>query len=88
MAVHCISYDLQSNNYDALINAIKGYGTWWHQSESTWFIETTQTTRQVLDNLRNYLRRGDKIIVIQVHQNWWATGYTDDQYNWMRNRNF
>jgi hypothetical protein len=88
MSVYCISYDLKSNNYETLINAIQGYGLWWHQSESTWFIETNQTSRQVLDNLRNYTRNGDKLIVIRLQRDWWAVGHTEDEYNWMRNRNF
>lgn len=88
MAVYCISYDLQSKNYDNLIEAIKSYGLWWHQSESTWFIETTQPAREVLDNLRNYTTVGDKMIVIKVQENWWALGHTEEEYNWMKNRNF
>jgi len=88
MAVFCISYDLKSNSYDALITAIKGYGLWWHQTESTWFIEATQTARQILENLQNYVVTGDKIIVIQVRQNWWAVGHTEEEYTWMKNRNF
>jgi predicted RNA-binding protein with PUA domain len=88
MAVYCISYDLKSNNYEALINAIQSYGLWWHQSKSTWFIETTQTSRQVTENLRNFIQAGDKIMVIQVRQNWFAVGHTEEEYNWMRNRNF
>jgi hypothetical protein len=71
MSVYCISYDLKSNNYETLINAIQGYGLWWHQSESTWFIETNQTSRQVLDNLRNYTRNGDKLIVIRLQRDCW-----------------
>jgi hypothetical protein len=88
MAVFCISYDLKSNNYESLINAIQSYGLWWHQSKSTWFIETNQTSRQVLNNLSNNIINGDKLIVIQVYQNWWAQGHTEEEYNWMRNRNF
>ncbi len=88
MAVYCISYDLKSNNYDALIEAIQSYGLWWHQSKSTWFIETNQNTKQVLNNLRNFTEVGDKIIVIKVQQNWWASGHSEIEYDWMKNRNF
>jgi hypothetical protein len=88
MAVFCISYDLISNNYDPLIDAIKSYGRWWHQSKSTWFIETNQNAHQVLDNLRNFTSKGDKLIVIQVQKNWWAIGHSEEEYNWMKNRNF
>ena len=88
MAVYCISYDLKSDQYEPLIEAIKTYGLWWHQSESTWFIESTQGSKEILENLNNHLRPGDKIIVIQVHQRWWATGHTNEEYKWMKDRNF
>lgn len=88
MAVYCISYDLKSDNYSALIESIKAYGLWWHQTESTWFIETTQGSKQILENLNRHLIKGDKIIVIKVEQNWWAAGHTEEEYQWMKNRNF
>jgi hypothetical protein len=88
MAVYCISYDLKSDKYESLIEAIKAYGLWWHQSESTWFIETTQGSKQILENLNNHLTKDDKLIVIQVLAHWWATGHTEEEYTWMKNRNF
>jgi len=88
MAVYSISYDLKSDNYKSLIEAIESYGLWWHQSESTWFIESSQNARQIFDNLNNYLSAGDKLIIIRVYSNWWATGHTDEEYEWMKNRNF
>ena len=88
MAVYCISYDLKSDNCDSLIEAIKSYGLWWHQSESTWFIESSQEAKEILDNLNNYLSNGDKLIVIKTQKNWWAVGHTEEEYTWMKNRNF
>jgi len=88
MAVFCISYDLQSDNYESLIKAIKSYGLWWHQSKSTWFIQSNQTSRQILTNLNSCIQPGDKIIVIKVQKSWWAVGHTDEEYTWMKNRNF
>ncbi|MEO9964449.1 MAG: hypothetical protein ABJF11_01600 [Reichenbachiella sp.] len=88
MSVYCISYDLKSENYENLIDAIQAYGIWWHQSESTWLIESSQSAKQILDNLNNHLQNEDKIIVIQVHKHWWATGHTDEEYKWMKDRNY
>ncbi len=88
MAVYCISYDLSSKNYQPLIEAIKSYGMWWHQAESTWFIETVQETKQILDYLSRYVTDKDRLIVIRVYKNWWAIGHTDEEYKWMKNRNF
>ncbi|OAV69901.1 hypothetical protein Barb4_01580 [Bacteroidales bacterium Barb4] len=88
MAVYCISYDLKSDEYKNLIEAIKAYGLWWHQSESTWFIETTQTAKQILENLKVFLKSGDKLIIIQVKQHWCALGHTEKEYDWMKSRKF
>lgn len=88
MAVYCISYDLKDGNYEKLIEAIKNYGLWWHQSESSWFIETNDPPKEILKNLQNYISESDKLIVVQVHRNWWAVGHTEEEYSWMKNRNF
>ena len=88
MAVYCISYDLKSDNYENLIEAIKAYGTYWHQTESTWFIESSQAAKEIFNNLSNHLKTDDKLIVIEVKQHWWATGHKQDEYDWMKQRNF
>lgn len=88
MAVFCISYDLKSDNYEPLINAIKSYGIWWHQSKSTWIIQSNQTAQQILNNLNSYIQTGDKILVIKAQRAWWAVGHTEEEYTWMKNRNF
>ncbi|MDR0691590.1 MAG: hypothetical protein LBF69_00965 [Prevotellaceae bacterium] len=92
MAVYCISYDLKNKNgeplYEQLITAIQSYGNWWHQSKSTWFIETGKTARQILEKLDPFLLDGDKIIVIEVKSHWWANGHTEKEYQWMKERKF
>jgi len=88
MAVFCISYDLKSGNYESLKEAIQTYGVWWHQAESNWFIQSNQSAKQILEYLRNYIGQNDKLMVIQVQRSWWATGHTDEEYNWFKQRNF
>jgi len=88
MAVYCISYTLTSNNYDRLHQAIMDYGTWWHQSGSVWIVETNQTARQLIDNLRTYLGVNDKIMVFRVMAEWWAVGHSPEETNWMHQRQF
>ena len=53
MSSKIVEYDLRQpgRDYDALYNAIKGYGTWAHVTESTWFIKTDETCVQVPDKL-------------------------------------
>ena len=88
MAVFCISYDLKNDNYEPLIEAIRAYGTWWHQSKSTWFIETDKTAKQIFENLNPHLYKNDKLIVVKIQENWWATGHSEKEYKWMKDRSF
>jgi len=88
MSVYCISCTIKSKNYESLFQAIKSYGVYWRESETVWFIESTHTTKEVLDNLRTFIEANDKLLVIQVHRNWWAVGYTEEEYTWIKARNF
>lgn len=83
-----IGYDLSAPpaEYTALIEAIKAYGRWWHYLDSTWLIDTDQSARQVIENLRQYIRSPDRLIVIQIKNNWWAIGFPEKAYEWLKNR--
>lgn len=63
-----ISYDLlkPGHRYDALIEAIKSYGTWAHITESTWFIKTDQTCSQVRDTLSSAIDNNDLLFVAKL----------------------
>ena len=65
MSSKIVEYDLRQTdrNYDALYNAIKGYGTWAHVTESTWFIKTDETCVQVRDKLMELMDNNDRLFV-------------------------
>ncbi|MEO8760656.1 MAG: hypothetical protein ABI388_05590 [Bacteroidia bacterium] len=66
MKCYIISYDLRhGGNYTALINAIKGYGTWARITESTWAVVTQQTAIQVANNLLISMDGNDRLFVIK-----------------------
>lgn len=66
MKCYIITYDLiMGGNYTSLHNAIKAYGTWAKITESTWAIVTSQSAKQVRDNLLSYLDGNDRIFVIK-----------------------
>ena len=69
-----ITYDLNrpGQDYTALHNAIKSYGTWWHHLESTWLIQTTETPEQCFNRLSPHLDQNDNMLVIEVKQNYWG----------------
>lgn len=65
MSSKIIEYDLQQpgRDYVALYNAIKGYGTWAHVTESTWLIKTDETCIQVRDKLIELMDNNDRLFV-------------------------
>lgn len=84
--VFCVSYDLLTpgKNYDGLINAIKSYGTWWHQTESVWFIVSDKGAGEIRDFLMSYLDNNDKLFVIAVLNHWGGKGFSNNEYDWLK----
>lgn len=65
MTSKIITYDLcaPGRNYDNLYKAIKGYDTWAHITESTWFVKTADSCAQIRDNLLSHVDSNDRIFV-------------------------
>ena len=61
--IYSISYDLQNatSEYQDLYDGIKGFGTWWHQTESVWMIKTEKSAKEVRDYLMKFLDVPGKI---------------------------
>ena len=77
MAVYMITYDLNKpgQNYDKLYEAIKkcsSNNTWMHYLDSTWFIKTNLSTKQVFENLEPYIDKNDNILVMEVKNNYYG----------------
>jgi hypothetical protein len=88
MNTYVIGYDLnrprQADDYPKLIEAIKAYGTWWHNLDSTWLIQTEASVAAVRDNLSTHLDNGDELLVIQVIGTWASWGFSDDANDWLK----
>lgn len=84
--IYSISYDLQNakSEYNDLYDGIKAYGIWWHQTESVWFISTNKSASEVRDYLTQFLRKGDKLFVIEVKRHWAGIGFTKKEYDWLK----
>ena len=56
--IYCISYDLQTpgRDYIDLINAIKSFGTWWHQTESVWLIASSKRPVEIREYLTQFIK--------------------------------
>jgi hypothetical protein len=86
---YIITYDLNSpgQNYPALHEAIKSFGTWAKPLESTWLVETDLTAQGISARLRPYMDGNDSLLVIGVtrdYQGHLATSIWD----WLRARTF
>lgn len=84
--VYCISYDLRKpgRDYESLYNAIKSYGTWWHQTESVWFIVTNEKAANIRDRLNNQIDTNDKLFVIALQREWAGVGFSQKEYEWLK----
>ena len=84
--VYCISYDLKNpgRDYTSLIEGIKAYGTWWHQTQSVWIIVSQRTATEVRDDLMKYIDRSDKLFVVVLKREWAAVGFQDKEYIWLK----
>jgi hypothetical protein len=63
-----VGYDLNrpGQNYEGLIEYLKGLGAWWHHLDSTWLVNTTKTPAEVRDSAVAFLDAGDELLVMDV----------------------
>ncbi|WP_030529782.1 hypothetical protein [Phycicoccus jejuensis] len=68
MATKLICYDLNRphQEYDELIDAIKGLGPWWRHLDSTWVVRTSLSTSQIRDQLASLMDGDDELLVVDV----------------------
>jgi hypothetical protein len=86
MATYIVSYDLQTpgKDYKDLIDALKSYGTYWHNLGSTWCIVTSKTHVEVRDHLRKHIDANDKLLVAKSGKAGAWHGFKKDGSDWLR----
>jgi hypothetical protein len=74
--IYSINYDLKrpGQNYDALHEAIKGCGAWWHYLGSTWLVDTNLNAKGVWDRLSPHVDKNDSMLIV---------GITRDYSGWL-----
>jgi len=77
MPVYMITYDLNKpgQNYDKLYEAIKKAShnnVWMHYLDSTWFIQTNLSTKQVFEQLEPHIDKNDNLLVMEVKGNYYG----------------
>lgn len=82
-----IAYDLNApgQDYDELIDAIKGLGTWWHHLDSTWIVVTRSTAASARDTLAQHVDAGDELLVVDVTGRTRAwSGFNSSGSKWLK----
>lgn len=66
--IYSINYDLKrpGQNYDALHEAIKGCGSWWHYLGSTWLVDTNLNAKGIWDRLSPYVDKNDNMFIVSI----------------------
>ncbi|TFW72064.1 hypothetical protein C3Y98_04470 [Methylotenera oryzisoli] len=88
MALYLISYDLiQTKNYPKLHDAIRKYGNYCKPLESTWIIQTADTTINIRDYCLQYIDIDDRLFVVKLEADT-AAWYNlpADVPNWLKAR--
>lgn len=91
MAVYLITYDLNNpgQNYEDVIEAIKdsSTGAWCTYWKSSYLIKSNLTVNQVSDKITPHLDKNDRLIVIEVKNNYqgWLT---EEEWKYIRENIF
>jgi len=84
------SYDLKNpgQNYDRVIAAIKGLGSWAKVQYSMWYVSTSYTAKQAADIVRQAQDANDTLIAVDATNNdaaWYGLDQTVSEFlqrNW------
>jgi hypothetical protein len=68
MATYMIGYDLNKTgqDYSSLIQAIEGYGTYWHCLDSTWLIKADGPAIANVNYLAQFIDSNDELLVLEI----------------------
>jgi hypothetical protein len=82
-----IAYDLhpaEGAAYDALVNAIRASGVWWHHMETAWIVRSDKTPEDLRDQLKVYIGPDDQLLVVDITgaRAEWA-GVSDSGSKWL-----
>ena len=83
-----ISYDLgipeSSDDYKKIIEYIKALGTWAKPLKSQWFVVSSKDAGDIVDDLMSLTDKNDKLLVIDVSNDYWvAARLSDGAIKWM-----
>lgn len=82
-----VSLDLlgPATSYDALYEALKAQGTWWHYMRWTWLLDTNRTPNEVVDALRPHVQKNDRLLVVPLSRPYQGL-LGKDEWEWVNSR--
>jgi hypothetical protein len=85
--IYSINYDLKrpGQNYDALYEAIKSCGTWWHYLGSTWLVDTPLSADGIWNRLSPHIDKNDRVLIIGVTRDY-SGWLPKDAWDWIKGR--
>jgi hypothetical protein len=90
MAIYMIGYDLdlsEGDTYDNLYSAIEAIGTgYWDCLASTWLVITEKTAAEITEELRQYIKDGDRLLVMRYGGDSAWLGFKDDCQTWLEDK--
>jgi hypothetical protein len=65
-----VSYDFKDEpeNHQALFDALRRFGGWWHFIDGTWLIETDADAKSIHRDLQPYLNDNINLLIAEVGQ--------------------
>lgn len=80
-----VGYDLNDpgQDYSDLHEAIKDLGAWWHHLDSTWLVDTSKSTSEVRDELKQEMDSNDTLLVAKLSGGWSSWNVNESGTDWL-----
>lgn len=88
--VHLINYRLNrpGQNYDSLYSAISSLsGDHWHNTTSSWLVDSSYTSTQIYNHLRPHIDANDELVVFRITRDWMGQ-LLPANLTWLQSRNY
>jgi hypothetical protein len=84
MGIFLVTYDIKvkkdaKEEYPGLLKAIRALGQRLHALQSVWLVRSSQSTKQIKDDLKKHLRESDKLLVVKLTGDSSWTGFFSDK---------
>jgi len=91
--VYVVAYDLvephdTSESYAAVIDTLRGFGTWAQIEQSVWLIDSSLSASDLRDKVFESMHKGDRLLVARLGGSWATQSIETDVTDWLKARTF